>query len=347
MSIWPLIAVLSLFACTEEVEPVDVGEPVPELPVPDLADIDFETALQDAMRIAIKTDLRSAWSAHRDSMDLLQTGCPDLYAGPPEPDMDEIDMDAPGVSWADHCATGGGREFGGFVYWESGLAVDGDVTTTAGGTSTATRQIIGDGTITDADTVLFEFDGNGSDSVTLFEADGFSRFTYSSLVDATVTGSMVTDAGATGDLRTDMYLFYTGGDADTLEVRGNVYFFDHRIQTRFDSLHVDVAFASPASTPPEGCALEPSGFISIRDENAFWYDLVFEPRYDADATDEDYENDPYSECDGCGTVYVRGLEQPGIEVCPDFDFLWDGGTLVPPAVEDYALSMRDVFEEDP
>ena len=91
---------------------------------------------------------------------------------------------------------------------------------------------------------------------------------------------------------------------------------------------------------PRGCALEPKGYLSIRDENAFWHDLVFQPRYEDDI-DDGYDDDPYTACDGCGTLFVRGLEQP-IIVCPDLDLF---SQLSPPAVEDYVLSVRDLLEE--
>ncbi len=339
------LAVFAIGCAPEEEEPV-TSEPPQELVQPDLEGIDVPAAFEQAVRTAVATDLRAPFAAHAASMSLLHPGCPDLYAGPPDPDMDEIDIDARGVSWSDHCSTGGGREFGGFVYWDGSMTLQGDPTTVEGRTSTASRELIADGVIAEGDDVLFEFDGTGSDSVLRVDADGFNRFVYNSLMEGTVTGSMVSEQGQIGDLRTDMYLAYTGGDADTLEARGNVFFFDHRIQEKFDSIHLDIAFASPTSTEPGGCDQEPLGFVSLRDSNAFWYDLVFQPRYDEDATDEDYENDPYVGCDGCGVMYVRGLEQPD-QVCIDLSFLWDGGTLIPPDVEDYALSMREVFEEDP
>ena len=80
----------------------------------------------------------------------------------------------------------------------------------------------------------------------------------------------------------------------------------------------------------------------MRDENAFWFDVVFQPRFDDDATDDPYDNFSYGPCDGCGTLYVRGLEQTDIEVCPDFSFLWSGA-LTHPEADDYALSMRDIL----
>ena len=63
-------------------------------------------------------------------------------------------------------------------------------------------------------------------------------------------------------------------------------------------------------------------------------------RNDDDVTDTGYPNDPYSACDGCGTLYVRGLEQPALEVCMSFDFLWQG-LVQPPPVADFVFTLRE------
>ena len=139
-----------------------------------------------------------------------------------------------------------------------------------------------------------------------------------------------------------MYERTTGGDEATIELRGNIYYFDYRIAGRFDSVTVNLLWGAPDSLGPDECAAEPRGWIGVRDENAFWYDLVFQPRYDDDPNAEPYQDGDYGPCDGCGTLYVRGLQQDGIEVCPDFSFLWDG-TLTHPDPTDFALSLRDIL----
>ena len=85
---------------------------------------------------------------------------------------------------------------------------------------------------------------------------------------------------------------------------------------------------------------EPRGWIGLRTEDAYWFDIVLQPRFDDDPTADPYDNADYSPCDGCGTLYVRGLEQTDITVCPDLSFLWNGG-LTHPAPTDFALSIRD------
>lgn len=343
MRAFPLLMAAVLLAGCEEDEPVDTYEPVEELPVPDLAGMDLDAAFAEALQQAAGTDLRKAWAAHSASIDKMQPGCPNFYAGMPDlADMNNRMDDAPGVSWSDTCTLAGGRSFGGWLYWETDIEAQGDPEAPAGRSIDATRTLNGDGSIAEGDEVWFEFDGEGSDSVSLSESPGYTAWTYSSLVQGTMSGAGI-DGGH--DLRTDLALAYTGGDTSTIEARGNIYWFSHRISDRFDSVRMDLRFSSPESTAPDACALEPAGYISLRDENAYWYELVFEPRYEGDATGEDYENDPYIGCDGCGTLYVRGLEQD-IEVCPNLDFLWQEGTLTPPSVEDFVLSIRTAAEEE-
>lgn len=63
------------------------------------------------------------------------------------------------------------------------------------------------------------------------------------------------------------------------------------------------------------CAKEPSGTISVRDDEGEWYDVNFQgPPYQGASVLP-------SDCDGCGQVYFRG-ELLG-EVCPDFSILTD------------------------
>ena len=142
-----------------------------------------------------------------------------------------------------------------------------------------------------------------------------------------------------GGYRTDMYVFYSGGDADRFEARGNVYLFDGRMHTYFDSLQVEINLSGPTGAGPQACELEPNGWIGLRDQNAYWFDLVFEPRRTDDIGDPDYDNEPYTGCDGCGTLYIRGLQDR--EVCIDFSFLWEDGFLSPPSAQEFVMPIRN------
>ena len=337
------LLLIGLVACgpREEDEPVDQGDPADDLVIPDLSDIDLEAAWQDGLSLTVGVTMGPAWDGHLASLGLMQSGCPDLYAG--SPNLDEVEAEpGEGLGWADACTSAGGLTFSGYAWWDIDVQSEGEADSAEGRTTTASRTLLADGSVGDDDGLLFDFDGEGTDSLYLAEAEGYERWVYSSLVEATVTGRDVFDPATSltpDGFRTDLYLYATGGDVDTVELRGNAYFFGPVLAGRFDSVAVDLTWTGPTGAGPDDCAAEPSGYISLRDEDAFWYDLVFLPASEDDATGEDYENDPYSGCDGCGTLYVRGLPQQ--ELCPDLSFLWDGA-ITRPEVEDFVLTLRDL-----
>ncbi|MCB9759597.1 MAG: hypothetical protein H6739_07125 [Alphaproteobacteria bacterium] len=327
---------LLALACTEEPETVDPGPDPAHLEPPSLDGIDVPGAFEEMLALGLAVDMRPAWQGHVDTLAMGEPGCPDLYTGMADEDMM---MDAPGLSWSDRCRTTAGDTFAGFVYWENDLVATTDET--SGTYVDGVRSLEADGVVADGDAVLYEFDGEGTDAMSLIEDGEYVRWTYASQLRATVTGSVPFGDGAlAGGWRTDMQLNYSGGDVDRLSAQGNVFLFESRVQDRFDSLNVNIELIGPTGAGPEDCQAEPLGYISLRDEDAFWYDLVFQPRY---GDDDDYDNDPYSDCDGCGVLYVRGVEQPD-PVCPDFDWIW--ATLSPPDPADYVLSTRDLGEED-
>lgn len=325
-------------ACAPAEEaPVDPGRPVDPLYLPDVSEVDLPAAYAEAFALAL--DIRAArpWAGHVATLGMRTAGCPDLWVGAPDDTLD-VDVDAPGVSWADHCDNGAGVDFGGALYWETTVAVDGDPTTAEGRTGTAARTLVADATVGQGADARFELDGEASDAVTLSEAPGYARYTWSSLVAATVTGSEVFAGTATpGGYRTDLYLYAEGsptaGEAnERLEARGNVYLYTDRLADRFDSVAMDLAYVGPTDAAPTDCTLEPTGWLSVRDSDAYWYDLVFLP---ADLVDAGLSD----ACDGCGELYVRGV--PDGQVCVDLSFAWDG-RLAPPALADFALSIHDL-----
>lgn len=338
-----LLALLLLGCSGKEEDTKDTGYPGVDLPTPNVEGVDFQAAFQEAFTLAAQTDLKAGWKGHVNAIAQRTSGCPDVYIGNPDiENLDDVPEDGTGWSWADYCTNQGGKTFAGWSYWVNNIDITGDAETAEGATSQVSRAIQSDQTLAQNNTVFYEFDGMASDALTQVQAPDYLRWVYSSLVNATVTGEYAFDTSSTtqGGYRADIYLYATGGDADTLETRGNLYFFDKRIETRFDSVALDIAMSGPSGSGPDDCTAEPQGWIGIRDENAFWYDLVFQPRYDSDVSDTGYENDPYNACDGCGALYIRGLEQPAMEVCMDFSFLWSG-ILQPPAVEDYVFTLRE------
>jgi len=332
------LPLLLLAACArgpaqEETPPPERDADRPPLELPDVSDVDFEAAFLDALRLARTIDARAAWAGHRASLAHRSPGCPDLWFGEPE----ELDGRPVGLHWADACNTGDGTGFDGIVHWTSDLLVQ-----QIGGqrTEEASRELTANGVVLQGDDVLFELDGAAEDSLYLLDG-GASRWVYNSLVRGTVTGTLAFPDGASTPTgyRADLYLRATGGDVDTLEVRGEAYFFGPRVQERFDSLAVDLSMTGPEGLGPDDCALEPTGWIALRDAQAYWYDLVFLPASSDDSSSEPYPNEPRSVCDGCGTLYVRGVESG--EICLDFDFLFDGSSGLP-ELADYILGLHDL-----
>ncbi len=332
-----MILLYALLACTGSEgsdDPVHDGGP-DELALPDIDGVDFPAAYEDLFEVAMGVNLARAWEGHAGTVALASEGCPNWWTGPPTQADDNVDEDAGGMAWQDTCKTIGGRRFSGWAWWEGSLSRSGDEE--IGITSEARRDLVGDGVVSYENAVAFEFDGNASDSIYLLQTtDSTDYWVYNSFVDATVTGSMPFDGSLSpGGWRTDLYIEYIGGDAPSLSARGNVYLFDVLVQDRFDSVVMDLELVSVEAAGPEDCVLEPLGTLSIRDKNAYWYDLVFLPRYPEEDADPDEE---YSTCDGCGTFYVRGQEQ-GEEVCIDLSFAFD--LLSTPDPEDFVLSVRN------
>ena len=338
------LLLLALVACAPEEDTVEVSDPPEELVVPPLDGLDLESLYQDALSIGLTADLRAPWAAHRELLTgSVRGGCPDVYVGTPDLEIDGLDMDVRGESWMDLCEDGDTR-WGGWAWWDSFVRAEGDATTPEGLVVEGERSLIGDAVVSTSGDIVFEFKGEAADAFQRTDAPDYLRWSYTSLVTGTVTGSLPFAGSVTPfGYRTDMYVSYAGGTGATAEVRGNVYLFEGRIQDRIDSMSANLEFVSPDGAAPDVCTLEPRGWLSVRDPDAIWYDLVFEPRYDDDATDEDYPNDPLTVCDGCGRLYVRGLDQ-GIDVCPDFSFLWSGG-LNPPESAGYSLNLRELLED--
>jgi len=329
-----------------EVTP-DTNQVLPsDLAIPDISDIDIDLAVQQALELAISTNLSPAWDGHLTSLTDGRSGCPDVYLGVPM-DLDDREDEAGSLYWSDYCETLGGLYYRGFNSWDGVITASGDAEDPAGRTVSGSRWMFGDALIGDFDGVRYRFKGEGTDSLYRVEAPGYSRWTYASMVEATVAGRDAftgVDAAYAGGWRTDMYVYATGGDVEYLEARGNVFLLADRIQDRFDSVAMDLYMTGSVGAGADDCTLEPHGWMGLRDENAYWYDLVFLPSSEEDATGEGYDNEDYSACDGCGTLYVRGLEateELGL-VCPDFSKIWVDGIGLP-AEEDFILNFHDIL----
>lgn len=305
---------------------MDPGVPVDPLYVPDVSDVDLEAAWSEAFALALSIQTGPVWAAHVDALSLRTSGCPDLWAAPPE---ETLEVEEGGLAWVDRCETGA-VGFSGAAWWDSSVDIEGDPETELGATTTASRTLVADALVSQGGEARFELGGEVADSVTRTDAPGYQHWTWSTLVTGTVTGDGAADDG----YRADQYVYVEGGDTARLEARGNLYLFEGRVAERFDSVAMDLTFVGEAGAGPTDCTAEPTGWLSVRDSNAYWYDVVF---LAAAGDTVDTELDPA--CDGCGTLYIRGVESG--TVCPDLTFAWDG-RLTPPDVSDFVLSIHDL-----
>lgn len=324
----------------------DPGGGASDLPLPDISGVDMPTAYRDAVDVVRSLTLSPAWTGNQTALGWRREGCPDVYAGSLDEDMEG----APGISWSDYCTTPGGLNYRGNQYWYGRVQVDGDPASTEGQTVQGGREMVGAGVVSEAGGNRFEFRGTGSDSLYQVDASGYKRWTYGSTVTGTISGGDALDASThpvPGGFRSDMYLYATGGDVDSLEARGDVYMLEDRIADRFDSVSLDLTFQGELGAGPGECTLEPVGWIGLRDENAWWYDLVFLPLEGDGSADSGYINDDYSACDGCGTLYLRGLEATHEygEVCVDFSSLFAGDIVALPDASAFVFTLRDYVEE--
>jgi len=326
-----LLAAALLAGCPTEA--VDPGPPAAQLPLPDTTGIDFEAAYRDALDVLLATDMRAVWDGHREGLRTIRPGCPDLWAGEPD------DVEEPGTSWQDHCTTTAGFAYDGALTWENEASREGEADSPLGAIEAGRRSLRGDGAVGSDGGLVFDFGGTGEDAFTSNVAADYAQWSYSSTIvgEARGSGGFGAQAALPGGFRSDLYVAYTGGATQAVEARGELLMHEGVVGDRFSGISADLALPGPDAAGSSVCVDEPTGWLSLRDDDAYWYDLVFQPRYLEDATGEVYENYPYGECEGCGTLYIRGVEQG--TVCMDLSGLFDG-SLTPPPLEDYVLSLR-------
>lgn len=209
---------LLLLACAPAPEPVDPGPAAEALDLPDTTGVDFAAAYTAMLELALQVRLDPAWAGHLQALGAREPGCPDLYAGWPEEDMDQEG----GLSWMDRCTTRAGLDFGGLAWWDAALVVEQDEA--SGTTTTGSRALVADGVVSAGDEVLYELDGELEDGLLRIEDGDYTRWSYNSALDATVTGTWPFGAGAlAGGWRTQLSLSATGGDDDGLALSGIFY----------------------------------------------------------------------------------------------------------------------------
>lgn len=339
-------------------------DPAPA-PPSDLTDINLARAVEDALALAGIVTTQSAFVGHTTTMERGEVGCPQVWAGVPPEDLTnfQFDDDEEGLSWLSDCTTGSGLTFSGFTHWTSTLR---DEDGYGGG---ASRSLVGNAAVLDGDDVLWAFTGEAAD--TFDEGTG----QYSSSFAGTVTGSMSglgaglraqnntasDDGGFQAQWGTDGSMHFSGsveafdgyGPTDTRsgdepELEGITGW--KKNQPRFTSIRFDLTFG------PD-CAEEPVGFVGLRGNEGFWFDIYFLPIYPVDedtaqSNSFPFENIDNQTCDGIGTLFSRNADLAALdaaddnwsrELAPDFDAVRDN--LPSPSLESYVFTLRNLPEE--
>ncbi len=331
---------LLLLACTPEV--VDTADTAPErgvdlLPIPDMSGMDLAEATNQALSIALGVTAAQVWEGHNEALALGSAGCPDFYVGDP---VEAEEEGAEYLGWNDGCVSEQSVEFVGDARWTTEI----QGSEAGGRTIEGERELRGDVLVRNGSETFYSFDGLATDSLLSIvdEETDFSQWTTRSRVDGTLRGTLPLSASIHPEgYRTDLAMELNGGTLKSATLTGNVYVFEPLIQGNFDSMVVDMTWAEPAALGPEECESEPRGWIGVRTPDATWFHLVFQPREEDVASGENYDNDPYSACDGCATLYVRGVPMDA-SVCVDLSWLWSDPRFTAPDPSGYLPSLRDL-----
>ncbi|MEN0064886.1 MAG: hypothetical protein AAGA48_22265 [Myxococcota bacterium] len=364
--IW--LALPILVACTgqppagTQIGALRVEEP-PE-PPSDFKELDLRAAVEQAFDIAGRTTLATAWAGHRATMAEGTYNCPNVWLGAPPERLANLDVGddeiLPGLAWADQCQNPGENTFRGFTYWETTVDID---------TGVGDRLLIGDARVVDDnDQVLFEYDGEAADGLTGsdYESDVVVRKLSGSLVGGDVAAGLrgqlaaawATDGDIDLTLEGAVHLQSGFGPADTraLDLKvspelANLPFWEPGLP-RYTSVRFDLEFDND-------CALEPLGYVGVRGNEGFWFDVYFLPKYDRE---EDparggafpFEEIDNVECDGIGTAFIRNLslkqadeEDPNWSREIQFDFAAILAALPRPAIEDFLFPLQELPTQDP
>ncbi|MBX2796972.1 MAG: hypothetical protein KTR31_04860 [Myxococcales bacterium] len=334
-------------------------EDPPPVPPTDFKQLDIAQAVRDAFAVGGTASMASAWAAHVASMQRGSSSCPTMWLGPPDEDLVDInfgnDDAAGGLSWIDQCQTLDGDVYRGFAYWNSTIDV---------GAGQGERVLVMDGVIRDTTgALLLDFDGETTDQL-----DG-NRY-QSDFVARTLSGSLV---GFGSGLRAELESSWGAGE---LEMVGSVHVNDGfgPADTRNPEVDDVPELANLPSWRPgmprytsvrydlqvDGdCALEPRGYIGIRGNEGFWFDVYFLPLYDAEEDPARASAFPFEaidnlECDGVGTLFVRNLDLREEEAAdPDFDreITIDFGAIIAalptPSLDGYVFTLQDLPEDTP
>lgn len=311
---------------------VELDTAPPTVSDADLTGVD-EQLFVDSVALILTVSANSVWGAIDASLARGNgSSCPDVYLGTPNPnevDFEGVDDDFDGWSWYDYCRNGSTR-IGGGMFWDTELvtSIDKGDTLYEGQRSLVSAAWVG----TDDETFV-QFDGDLDDSLRMRVAPGGGKTVegYSMSFDGIVGGSDLF-ADATG-WRSTLEFDYQPG---SFSIIGNLFMFEQVVDGRFD------AWSYQLEEGDTTCAKEPEGWLAVRAIDGFWFELDYETPLDYGDTGKVPDTDPYAACDGCGTLYVRGIDQlerqeVGV-LCPDFSTAWSG--IATPQPEDFLYPPR-------
>ena len=290
-----------------------------ELTMPDLTSVDIDAAFADAIDVAMTVSTGVSWGGHIRSLERRHEGCRISTSEHPNftDDFGLPDGGGNGLLWYDNCTTPGGLFYRGMQYWDGRGAIDGDPQSSSGQTQQGNRTMAGASTVGDNQETRFQFRGTASDSLSRVIAPDYERWTYSSTVEATVSGTDALDPIASltpGGWRADSTstppaaVSPARGPGRRLPVRA-----PHPGPLRFARDRHRTVERLVGRT---GHALEPRGWIGLRDENAWWIDVVFMPTESDDGTGDVWATPATAPATAVGPSTSAGRADPISTICP-------------------------------
>ena len=293
-----LLPLVALLGCTAEPEPAEpLAYDATDYVVPDdttaepaMALSDIETALSDVLPMLPELSSSPALDAYLAAMEGAEEDCPTWY------------IEAEGSYWYDYCYTEAGDAYEGYVY-EATLYDYADPYNV--GWVWDIHEVAASATVLSGGHF---FSGSGSLSMTTGTGpDGASGL--STYVGGTFTwdGPEADDTWMADGVRPSLYMWqgtFPIISAHDIYLEGSITGLGGTADT---VALTEVYIASRSAGWP--CAEEPQGTISLRGDEGYWYDVIF---------------DPYEVCDGCGEVWFRG-DRLG-EACVDLSdwVAWEG-----------------------
>jgi hypothetical protein len=235
---------------------------------------EVEDAMQEALGIARNYNSDVVLETYEEMMTIRSGGCPNYYDS------------STSSSWNDECTTDEGSTFSGYVYTGNG----------------ETSWWISAGAVIEAaDGERFELTGSASAWQNVSEY-GKSK---GSSVKGTfqTTGGAAVDTWLSGEVSPDLSVtsWYGYGDWGTksITLNGVVFITSEKAAiVSFDELRA----VGNVSGSVE-CSIEPSGTISVRGNEGYWYDVVFDGLGSESSEEEVLAPE---DCDGCGRLFFRG-----------------------------------------